>query len=339
VADIPRHVEGIDEVEILVVDDGSTDRTAEVARRAGVDHVVRHKRNCGLARAFRTGIDASLRLGADLIVNTDGDNQYAGAEIPKLIAPILAGQADMVIGDRQTWNIPHFSRTKRILQAIGSFAVRKLSRTNVPDAVSGFRAFSRDAALQMNVVSAFSYTIETIIQARKKSVTISSVPVATNRGTRKSRLFRSVPQFLSQSFATLVRVYAMYQPLRVFFYLSIVLSLIGIIPIGRFLYFYFTGSGAGHVQSLVLGGVALLMGFVTLMIGMIADLVSFNRQLIEMILEKVRRLELAQQSGEGEDSRVTRTEPNEDQDPQRAGYTSDECRAHAPSPYRRKGPP
>ncbi len=292
VADIPRVIEGVDSVEILVVDDGSVDDTVPVALTCGVDHIVRHKCNRGLAAAFRTGLDACLRLGADVIVNTDGDNQYAGSDIPKLVAPIVAGKAEMVIGDRQTASVPHFSGTKRVLQAVGSCVVRYLSNTDVPDAVSGFRAFSRDAALQMNIVSPFSYTVETVIAAGTKRLAVRSVPIATNGKTRKSRLFKSIPQFVSNSVATMLRVYAMYRPLRVFCIISLLLGLIGIVPIARFLYLVALGNGGGHVQSLVLGGAFLTMGFVTFLFGMIADLISFNRQLIETTLEKVRRIEL-----------------------------------------------
>ena len=297
VADIPRHIDGVDEVEILIIDDGCTDGTVFTAREIGVDHIISHKRNRGLASAFRTGIDACLRLGADIIVNTDGDNQYVGRDVPKLIAPILRGDAELVVGDRQTQKIPHFSRGKRVLQAIGSLVVRKLSGTDVPDVVSGFRAFSRDAAFQINIVSSFSYTIETIIQAGNKQMAIRSVPIDTNGKTRESRLFKSIPHFVTRSIGTMVRMYAMYRPLRVFSFISAILLTIGAIPIVRFLYYYFSGDGSGHIQSLVLGGVMLLMGLSTLLIGLVADLISRNRQLIEITLEKVRRLEVAHQSG------------------------------------------
>lgn len=209
VADIPREIPGFDSVEVLIIDDGSSDRTVEVAREIGVDHIVRHKRNLGLARTFRKGIDASLQAGADVIVNTDGDNQYAGADIPKLVEPILAGRADMVIGDRQTDKVAHFSRGKKLLQWLGSGIVRKLAGIWVPDTVSGFRAFSRDVAIQMNIVSPFSYTIETVIQAGKRDMTVQSVPVRTNPKTRESRLFKGIPSFVSRQLTTIVRMYAM----------------------------------------------------------------------------------------------------------------------------------
>ncbi len=292
VADIPRRIEGIDEVRIMIIDDGSKDRTVEVAKEIGVDYIIRNKHNRGLARTFRAGMDACLKLGADIIVNTDGDNQYAGWDIPKLVKPIVEGKADIVVGDRQTHNVAHFSIGKKILQKLGSTVVRRLSGTSIPDAVSGFRAISRDAALQLNIISPFSYTIEMLIQAGKKHMAITSVPIETNPKTRESRLFKSIPKFIERSLTTMVRMYAMYQPLRVFFLIGLILSVIGATPVLRFLYFYFTGAGDGHIQSLVIGGVFLLMGFMAFLIGLIADLINFNRQLIEMTLERVRKLEL-----------------------------------------------
>jgi len=292
VAEIPRTIEGIDVVEILVIDDGSTDRTVEVARALGVDHIVRNKRNMGLARSFRKGMDACLALGADIIVNTDGDNQYPRGEIPKLIAPILAGEADIVIGDRQTDKIPHFSRIKKFLQWFGSGVVRKLAGIWVPDTVSGFRAFDRNAAIRLNIVSSFSYTIETVIQAGKRQLAVTSVPVSTNPKTRESRLFRSIPSFIQNSLGTMVRMYAMYQPLRVFFYIGTALTIVGLLPVVRFLYFFLIGEGTGHIQSLILGVAFMMMGFLSYLVGLVADLISFNRQLLEMTLERVRRMEL-----------------------------------------------
>jgi glycosyltransferase involved in cell wall biosynthesis len=287
-AEIPRTIPGVDCVEVLIVDDGSTDQTVAIARSHGVDHIVSHKRNRGLARAFRTGLDTCLRLGADIIVNTDGDNQYAGRDIARLVQPILDGQAEIVIGDRQTDRIGHFSPLKRQLQRTGSAVVRALSETDVPDVVSGFRALSRDAAIHLNILSPFSYTVEMVIQAGKKHMAIASVPIDTNPVQRKSRLFRSMPGFIRDQLTTIVRMYAMYQPLRVFFLIGMTILAVGAIPVVRFLYFWAIGDGDGHVQSLILGGVLLMMGFLTLMIGLVADLIHFNRHLIEMVLVRLK---------------------------------------------------
>jgi glycosyltransferase involved in cell wall biosynthesis len=277
-----------------IIDDGSTDKTIEVAKALGVHHIVINKNNRGLARTFRTGLNECLKLGADIIVNTDGDNQYAGWDIPKLIQPILDGKADLVVGDRNTAKVAHFSPFKKFLQRLGSYVVKTLSGVQVPDAVSGFRAYSRDAALQLNIVSPFSYTIEALIQAGKKHMAVTSVPVETNAKTRESRLFSSIPKFIERQLTTIVRMYAMYQPLKVFFFIGLTLSILGAIPILRFLYFYFTGDGEGHLQSLILGGVLTTLGFISFLIALLADLINFNRQLIEQTLEKVRRMELHQ---------------------------------------------
>lgn len=292
IGDFPDKIEGIDIIETLIIDDGSTDRTVEVAKELGVNHIIQNTNNRGLARSFRKGLDACLGLGADIIVNTDGDNQYAGWDIPKLVQPVLEGKAEIVIGDRQTHKIKHFSAFKKILQKLGSMVVRQLSGTDVPDVVSGFRAISRDAALKLNIISPYSYTIEMVIQAGKKNMAIAHVPVDINPKTRDSRLFKSIPSFIGRQLSSMIRMYAMYEPLRVFFYIGLTISIIGALPIIRFLYFYFTGDGSGHLQSLVLGGVLLVIGFVTFMIGLVADLISFNRQLTEISLEKIRKLEL-----------------------------------------------
>ena len=294
VADIPRNIEGIDEVEVLIIDDGSTDRTIEVARECGVDHIVVNTSNQGLARTFSKGIDACLKHGADIIVNTDGDNQYAGKDIPKLVAPILDGKADLVIGDRSPHKSMEFSWLKRKLQYLGSWVVRRLSGAWVPDAVSGFRAFSREAALRLTVLSAFSYTIETVIQAGRKNMTVASVPIDTNPKTRESRLARSIPDFIQRSVITMVRVYTMYKPLRVFLFVGSLLVFLGLIPIMRFIFFYLSDGGDGHIQSLILGSLLVSSGFGVLVVAVIADLISFNRQLVEMTLERVKKIELEQ---------------------------------------------
>ncbi|MFQ5524854.1 MAG: glycosyltransferase family 2 protein [Thermoanaerobaculia bacterium] len=296
IADIPREIPGVESVRVLVVDDGSSDGTETVAREAGADHVVRHTKNRGLARAFRTGLDTCLELGADIIVNTDADNQYVGADIPKLVQPILEGRADVVIGDRQTGTIAGFSWIKKLLQRLGSGVVRRLSGTKVPDAVSGFRALSRSAALKLNIVTSFSYTIETVIQAGHDGMAVVSVPIGVNPDVRPSRLSKSIPQFVVRSVTTMVRSYTMYQPLKVFTFVGTVIFVAGLVPVARFLYFYFTDGGGGHLQSLILGGVLILIGFTTFTVGLVADLIDSNRKLIESLLEKVRKLELANQS-------------------------------------------
>lgn len=290
-AAIPRQVEGVDLIETLVIDDGSTDGTAEVARAHGADHVVTSRKNRGLARSFRLGLDTALQLDADIIVNTDGDNQYVGADIAALVRPILEGQADIVVGDRQTASIESFSVLKRFLQRWGSSVVSRFSEVEIPDAVSGFRAYSREAALDTNVVSSFSYTIETLIQAGRKHHKVVSVPVRVNPVTRPSRLFRSIPHFMTRSVGTLLRIYNMYQPLKVYLYLGGLLILVGTAPIVRFLVYYLMGQGDGKLQSLLLGSVLVILGAVALMFGLLADLMNFNRQLAEMTLERLRRLE------------------------------------------------
>lgn len=292
ISGIPRQIAGVDKVEILVVDDGSSDRTVAIAQSLGVDHIVRHKNNKGLARAFQSGVVEAVRQGADIVVNTDGDNQYRGRNIPDLVAPIIRGEADIVVGDRQVRSNPHFSPIKRGLQAIGSFVVRRLSRVDVPDAVSGFRAMSREAAIGLNIMSPFSYTIEMLILAGQRKLAVVSVPVETNAPTRTSRLFKSVPEFMQRSLITMVRAYTMYHPLRMFFILGTILMILGALPVARFIYYYMIGEGVGHVQSLVLGGSFLIMGFMSYLVSLIADIVNFNRQLIEMTLHRVTELEL-----------------------------------------------
>jgi glycosyltransferase involved in cell wall biosynthesis len=292
---IPRSIPGIDRVEVLIVDDGSTDRTGEVARAHGADHVVRFTRHKGLAAAFMAGLDASLRLGADIIVNTDADNQYPGHEIPRLIAPILAGQADMVVGDRGVAEVQHFSPTKRVLQRLGSWVVRKVSGTRVTDATSGFRAFTRDAALRINIVSEFTYTLESIIQAGKKKLAVAHLPIEAKE-TRPSRLFGSTWEYLKRSGATIVRIYAMYEPFRVFVVLGSVLLTGGTILGLRYAWFWWQGEIRGHLQSAILSVLLLILGFLTLQWGLMADLIASNRKLIEDLLYRVRKQELEREA-------------------------------------------
>ena len=278
-------------MEVLVVDDGSSDGTAEVAEKNGVDHTIRFNKHRGLAAAFSAGIEACLRLGADIIVNTDADNQYKGSEIPKLIDPILKGEADIVIGDRQTQIIAHFSWTKKKLQKWGSRLVRILSKTRVPDATSGFRAISRESALRMNVISNFSYTLETLIQAGKMNFAVKSVPIETNKTPRKSRLFSNVFTFLTNSASTIIRTYAMHESLKIFLILAAVFFVLGLIPVIRFMVFFFAGNPGGHIQSLILGSILLILSFLLVVIAILSDLISSNRKLIEETLWRIKRLE------------------------------------------------
>ncbi len=292
-ADLPQRLDGIDEIEVVVIDDGSSDGTSAAARRLGVRHVVRAPVNQGLARAFSAGLDYALRIGADIIVNTDADGQYRGDQICKLVEPILHNEADVVIGDRSPGTLRHFSPMKRLLQVLGSWVVRRLSGTRIPDATSGFRAFSREAALKMNVVSDFTYTLETIIQAGKKQLSITHVPIDVNPETRPSRLFPGIPSYLVRSGSTLVRIYALYEPLRVFSMIGGLLLAGGVIIGARFLVFYFVDGGEGHIQSLILAAVLTLAGFQTIMVGLLADLIGSSRRMIEEALLRVRRLELS----------------------------------------------
>lgn len=291
---LPREIPGVDVVEILIVDDGSSDDTIRVAREAGVDHVVRFAQNQGLARAFSAGVDAALKLGADIIVNTDADNQYEADDIPALIEPILLGQADMVVGDRSPEKIEHFSPLKRFLQTYGSWVVRGLSGTEVPDAASGFRAFDRRAALRLNVISDFTYTLETLVQAGKKQIAVAYVPVRT-RATRPSRLFRGMPSYLRRSLVTLVRIYSLYEPIRVFWSLGLLMLGIGFLLFVRFGIYSMLFGPQGLVQSLIIGAALTIIGVQTILMGLIADLIASNRTLIEDTLLRVRKLELSSQ--------------------------------------------
>ncbi len=300
-ATILRAIPGIAEIEILIIDDGSTDGTVEVARRLGVDHVVRHVGNKGLAEAFQNGIDACLRLGADIIVNTDGDNQYPQQEIPRLVAPILAGRADITIGDRQTDRIAHFSPSKKALQKLGSWVVRKGSGTTVPDAPSGFRAYSREAALRMNVVTRHSYTLETIIQAGKKNLVIESIAVTTNAVTRPSRLMRGTYDYIKKQGATIVRIYAMYEPLKFFFLAGAALFLVGVLLLLRVLALKLLGQSlASYLPSIIAGSVLMILGMLIGLIGLVADLIASVRRLTEDILYRVKKMELLMERDRGE---------------------------------------
>jgi glycosyltransferase involved in cell wall biosynthesis len=290
--DIPREIPGIDTVEILIIDDGSADRTVEVARRLGVDHIISFSENRGLAEAFKAGVDASLYLGADIIVNTDADNQYNGQDIPKLIQPILNGEADLVVGDRQTDTIPHFSKSKKMLQKFGSWVVRQASKTNIPDTTSGFRAYSKEAVLRLNIVSEFTYTLETIIQAGRKKIATTHVPIRTNEMLRESRLFKGIFNYIKRSANTIIRIYTMYRPLKVFLTTGFIMLLLGLGINVRYLVYFFIGEGSGHIQSLILGATLMIIGFQMGMIGLIADLIANNRKLLEETLYKVKKLEL-----------------------------------------------
>lgn len=288
---LPKRLPGVDVIEVLVIDDGSHDGTSAVARRFGVHHVVRHRRNRGLAAAFQSGVDAALAAGADIIVNTDADGQYAGEDIAALVAPIVAHEADLVIGDRGVGENAHFGPFKRRLQRLGSAVVRSLSRTDVTDAVSGFRALSRAAAQRITITTEFSYTTDMLIQAGRKRFKIVSVPVRTNPTERPSRLFTSIPQFIARQLMTMARAYATYNPLRTFAVIGGGIALVGLAPIVRFLWFFAIGAGEGHVQSLVLGGSLLVLGVLTGLMGVLAELIGANRKLLEATLSHVRRLE------------------------------------------------
>ncbi|MDZ7695469.1 MAG: glycosyltransferase [Deltaproteobacteria bacterium] len=283
---LPRSLEGVDKVEWLIIDDGSSDKTVEVAKAHGVDYCISHTKNMGLANAFMTGIEACLERDADIIVNTDADNQYNAEDIPKLIAPILTGKAEIVVGARPIKEIEHFSFIKKWLQNLGSWAVRLASRTDIPDATSGFRAISRRAARQLHVFNDYTYTLETIIQAGQKQIPITWVPIRTNPFLRPSRLIRSIPSYITKSIVTILRIFVVYKPFRFFFTIGIILFLMGTIVGVRFLWYYFTGSGSGLVQSLILASILIGIGFQTIVVAFLADLLSVNRRLLENMTPK-----------------------------------------------------
>jgi glycosyltransferase involved in cell wall biosynthesis len=293
VAALPRRIEGIDEVELLVIDDGSTDRTVAVARELGVEHIVRLTNNKGLAAAFQAGLDACLKLGADVVVNTDADNQYSGADVPKLVAPILAGEADMVVGDRRVATIEHFSAGKKGLQRIGSWVVRRLSGTEIADTTSGFRAYNREAALGLLVADNFTYTLESLIQAGKMLVAVDQVEVATNPQTRESRLFASTGAYVRRNTLSILRIYARYEPLRVFAGASLLVGLLALAAWMPFLLdWILNGDRGGHIQSLILGAVLFIAAVQLMALGVIGDLLAGQRVMTQRVFERVRRVEL-----------------------------------------------
>lgn len=300
--DLPKEIDGIDEIEYLIINDGSQDDTVAVARRWGVHHVVNFRRNKGLAKGFMAGLDACLLNGADIIVNTDADNQYCGEDIAKLIRPILEGRADIVVGERPIDETAHFSPLKKKLQHLGSWVVRKASKTDIPDAPSGFRAYSREAAMHINVVNDYTYTLETIVQAGRNKMAITSVPIRTNPELRESRLFHSMWGYVKRSMLTILRAFLWYRPLYCFSVVATIPSLIGL-GIGiRFLTYFFSGRGSGHVQSLILACALLIIGFITLVIGLLADVIATNRKILEDTQYQIRRL------------RYDGTRPAEDED-------------------------
>lgn len=288
---IPTHIEGIDEIEVLIIDDGSTDRTVEVARSYGVKHFVHHTRNMGLARSFRDGVEYALAHGADIVVNTDGDNQYPQQRIADLVKPILEGRADIVIGDRQTQTIAHFSPFKKLMQRFGSWVVNRAAKTELPDAASGFRAYSRYSLYRLNIVTTFSYCMETIIQAGNKRIAITSVPIETNAKTRESRLFDSMFEHMLRSGQAILRSYIMYRPWSVFRLLTLLFLVAGLTPYVRYLVLTLQGDEGNHIQSLVLGGALLVGAALALALGILSDLAKSNRILLEDQLERTRELQ------------------------------------------------
>ncbi len=290
---IPKKIKGVKSIEILIIDDGSTDKTVEVAKRHGVKHFVHHRRNRGLARSFHDGINYALEYGADIIVNTDGDNQYPQAKIPELIQPIINQEVDIVIADRQTQTIAHFSPLKKLLQRFGSWVVNKAAGTDIPDSVSGFRAYSREAAMELNVVTEFSYCTEAIIQAGRKRLAMASIPIETNEKTRESRLFKNMWQHIFSSMATILRIYLMYKPLKIFLTSGVVVGVLGSLPFFRFLYLrlFFEEAFGAHIQSLIAGAVLLILGVLLIALGLIGELLAINRKLLEDDLYRTKKMQ------------------------------------------------
>ena len=315
--DLPRKIDGITSIESLVIDDGSTDKTVETARKAGAHHILQLKSHRGLSSAFVAGIDAALRLGADIIVNTDADNQYVAADIVRLVNPIVKGTAEVVIGDREVSKSPHMSPLKRMLQRLGSWTVGKASGLNVADVTSGFRAFSRDAAMQINVFNPFTYTLETVIQAGNRNLGVQSVAIRTNAPTRPSRLYRGMGTYLRKSMATIFRIYTLYRPLKTFVAIGSVLMLLGVILGARFLWYYFGGDRGGHIQSLILAAVFLITGFHTWLIALLADLIAVNRRLTEDVLIRVKKLESPVAARRPQPQREQQPQPRREREPRR----------------------
>ncbi len=298
IGDIPRFIQGVDSVEVLIIDDGSTDQTVERAFEAGADHVIGFAQNKGLAAAFNAGLDEAIRLGADIIVNTDGDNQYCGECIPDLVGPIARGEAELVVGARPIEEIQEFSWLKKRLQRLGSWLVRKVSATDVSDATSGFRAFSRRAAMRLTVVSGFTYTHETLIQAGRSGMAVAEVAVRTNGRTRPSRLFKSIPEYVGRSVGTIGRIYTLYQPFAFFLAIAAVFFGLSLFLGARYMYYYFVGQGVGHVQSVIAAGVLLTLSVQMLIVGIVADLIAANRKLLQDTLSRVRELQASREMAE-----------------------------------------
>ena len=292
-AALPKEIPGIDQIETLIIDDGSIDNTADVAKANGADHIIRLTKRKGLAYAFHVGLDACLKRGADIIVNTDGDGQYKGEDIPRLVQPILEGRADMVIGNRDIEKVKQFSFIKKRLQRIGSWVVRQVSGSNIQDATTGFRAYNREAALRLNIISEYTYTLESIIQAEHKGLAIDNITIATNVVNRPSRLFKTMIEYIKRSALTIIRIYSMFNPFRLFISVGGACLFVGFLLGCRFLFFYLLGEGAGKIQSLILAAVLLITGFQIVIMGLVADLISANRQLIEDGLLRIKKIELA----------------------------------------------
>jgi len=290
--DLPKKIDGINTIEILIIDDGCTDGTVEVAQKNGVHHIVSFTKHKGLARAFGAGLDACLKAGADIIVNTDADGQYKGEDIPRLIQPIIDGKADMVIGNRDIENVKQFSWLKKRLQRLGSWVVRNISGSNISDTTTGFRAYSSDAALKLNIISDYTYTLESVIQAENKNIAIENITISTNHVERKSRLFKSIPEYIKRSLVTIIRIYSMFNPFKLFMRLGSFFIFLGFLIGCRFIYFFILFSGVGKIQSLILAAILLIIGFMLLIVGILADLISANRRLMEDTLLRIKKLEI-----------------------------------------------